>query len=206
MQELEKFAAIIPLPLYVTLGSFAEELFPPIPTPLIMSLAGVLVHTRNEPFLYLILLAIFGSVGRTCGAILLYMLADKAEDFMRKHILPLFHISHSNLEKFGAIAHRHNRDIVVLTILRSIPIIPSQILSIGSGLIKMNFKNYIIGTFLGSIIRNFIFLIVGYVGIQNLTSVTQNAGVLQIFGFIGLVALGLIAIYVVYYLRNKFHH
>lgn len=85
-----------------------------------------------------------------------------------------------------------------MIILRSLPIVPSTIISIGSGLLKINFRLFIISTLIGSFVRDIVYIYVGYTGakvaisyfkgsINNLESIIEVA--IVVLGLVGLVYL-----------------
>src|SRR3989344_314625 len=71
-----------PLEIFSFAGSFIEEVIAPIPSPLIMTTAGTIAHARDYQITYLLFLALLASCGKTAASWLLYVLADKLEDFI----------------------------------------------------------------------------------------------------------------------------
>jgi len=78
----------------------------------------------------------------------------------------------------------------LLTIFRALPIIPSSVMSVGCGLLKIRFRLFIITTLIGTIIRDSIFIYMGYSGIQILNSVvTHSAGIESVAQFLILISI-----------------
>ena len=60
---LEQLAENVPVELFAFLGSFIEELIAPIPSPVVMTLAGTMVKSNGSPFWYLFVVAVIASLG-----------------------------------------------------------------------------------------------------------------------------------------------
>ena len=159
-------ATMVPLPWFAIIGSFIEEVIAPIPSALVMTVAGTLAATSAKAWWYIIFLAIIGSVSKTVGSWLVYVLSDKAEDVLIRKIGWIFGLSHQNVENAGKYFNKGLRDDVVLFLLRAIPFMPTAPVSIGSGIIKINIRTFLVSTFFGNIVRNLFYLYVGYTGVN----------------------------------------
>lgn len=202
-QWLEKLAYKMPLEFFATFGAFIEEVIAPIPSPSILTLAGSIAVTQGKPMVYLIFLALIASLGKMFGCWILYILGDKGEDIILKKWGKFFGVTHHHVESFGKRFHKGHRDIFVLTAIRALPIIPSAPISIACGVIKLDIKVYLLGTFLGNIPRNLIFMYFGYSGVQVFRDVIDHFDSTESFIQIGLfvVVAGIIAWS--YWKRNK---
>ena len=147
------------------MGSILEEVLAPIPSPLVMMLAGTIAHARNHPLAYLLLLSILASIGKTLGSWVFYILADKAEDVVLSRFGKILQISHKEVENIGKHFSGGLKDDLVLFVLRALPIVPTSLVSLVCGLIKLDLRTYLRSTFFGYFIRSFIFLYLGYTGI-----------------------------------------
>ncbi len=189
-QTLEAFATKVPLEVFVFIGSLVEEIVAPIPSPSILTLAGSIALEQEKTLIFLIWLAVLGSVGKTLGGWVLYWIGDKAEDIITHKWGKFFGISHKHIEHLGERFHKGHRDIWLLTFLRALPIFPSAPISIGSGVIKLPIKVYLLGTFLGTIVRGFIYIYLGYTGVEFIKSISTNLDktetILQLMIVIGL--------------------
>lgn len=167
---LEKLLHILPLEIFVFIGSFLEEIIAPIPSPFIMGSAAVAAVEKNYAWWSFFILAVIGSVGKTLASYVIYIIADKGEDVVLGRFGKYFKISHEQLEKIGSLFSKGWWDDVVLFFLRVLPLVPSFFLSIACGVLKINMKSFIITTFLGTIFRNILLLLIGMYGwetIQN---------------------------------------
>jgi membrane protein DedA with SNARE-associated domain len=166
-------AQTLPIPLFVMIASFVEEIFPPIPSPAFLLLAGALAQVQNYPPLALLGVALAAALGKTVGAIALYFLVDKAEDAIVGRWGRFLGLEPGDLEKVGSHLGHGARDYIVLTVLRATPFLPSSVISVGCGLLKLPLRLYITATIIGTMIRDSFFIVTGYLG---LTAVTDLVG------------------------------
>lgn len=165
---------LVPLELFIFLGSFIEELFPPIPSALITITAGTIMATRDVPFVYILWLAFFGAIGKCIGSSVVYYVSDKAEDIVLGRFGKFIGVSHKHVEGLSKHFKGGYRDHLVLFILRALPIMPSTPVSVMSGVIKINFKTYLIQTFFGTIVRDSFFIYLGTLGVGVYGQLTQH--------------------------------
>ncbi|NBO17531.1 MAG: hypothetical protein EBV07_01430 [Proteobacteria bacterium] len=64
IQYLKEISSTLPLPVFTFIGALLEEIIAPIPSPIVMTLAGSLAAAANFSYLYLLLLALTGSFGK----------------------------------------------------------------------------------------------------------------------------------------------
>ena len=171
---LETLGQQIPLPLFVVLGGFIEEIIAPIPSPFVMMLVGSIGETQKMSLLALLGLAILGALGKAAGAWILYFVGDKAEDFALGKFGKFIGISSSDVESIGKYFKGGAKDWAIMIIMRSIPVMPTSPLSLVAGIIKIDIKAYLIGGFLGTIIRNFFFIYLGYQGLNTASSIIRG--------------------------------
>lgn len=151
---------------FAFVASFLEELIAPIPSPFVMTIAGSMAASQNVPFWYLLVIAAIAAVGKTLAAIILFIVADKAEDVVLGRLGKYVGISHKQVEQIGARFTGRPRDYVTLLLIRATPIIPSAPISVICGLLGIRKKLFIISTYFGTIIRDFVYLYIGYTGIE----------------------------------------
>lgn len=199
---LHQLASIVPVPIFTFLGALIEEIVAPIPSPLVMTLAGSLVATNQQGVAQLIVLAVIGAVGKALGSIVIYVLADKGEDFVMKRFGWLLGISHKEVEDIGKHLTQGKRDDIILFLLRAIPIIPTAPVSIVCGLIKYNFKRYITVSFAGTLVRNIFYLYLGFTSVGALESVNSGLDSVESIGYAILFVLFL-AMAVMFYIQRK---
>jgi membrane protein DedA with SNARE-associated domain len=133
---------------------FLECIFPPIPSEVIMPLAGFLVGQGEFNF-WLVMLS--GTLGSLVGALLLYYLgawADEAilRSWVRKHG-KWIQVSETDIDRVEKWFAKHGQSVIFFG--RMIPIIRSLI-SIPAGMERMPMTKFILYTVLGSILWNFL--------------------------------------------------
>jgi membrane protein DedA with SNARE-associated domain len=190
IQWLESLAGQVSVTWFTLIGAFIEELIAPIPSPLVMTLAGSISASQQRTLLFLLLLAVIGSVGKTLGSLIIYLVADKAEDFFIDRFGRFLGVSHGDTEGLGKMFSQGRRDDLTIFLLRAIPIMPTAPVSVIAGLIKLDLRTYIVSSFLGTIIRNLIYLYLGYTSLGAIESVTTGFDSLEKFGYLAL-AIGM---------------
>lgn len=134
-----------------------ENIIPPIPSEIILSLSGFI---SNKAHLNIILIIISSTIGSLIGALILYYLAYFIGiKIINLKIMNIFGIKKDKVNK--SILHFKNNGKKSIFFGRFIPIIRSFI-SIPAGISKMNIKLFIILTTLGSLIWNTIFIFIGF--------------------------------------------
>lgn len=163
LDKFEHYVQLIPIELFVLGGSFVEEVVAPIPSPFVMGLAGSAASAQGYPFWYLFVLSLLAATGKTLGGLLLYWLADKAEDIVMSKIGRYIGITHKEVERLGERLNSGTwRDWAIMLAIRSTPVIASAPVSLICGFIKVPIKLFAVTTFFGTIIRDFVYLYVGY--------------------------------------------
>lgn len=186
---LHRLATIWPLPWFTFFGALIEEVLAPIPSPLVMTLAGSLAAARATSLTYLFWLALVGALGKTIGSILVYLVADKSESFFIGKWGKYLGLSPRDIEVIGSQLNRGWRDDLVIFLLRAIPIMPTAPVSIVCGLIKVNLRSYITSTFLGTLTRNLFYLYLGFTSVDALESLNEGIDSLEKFGYLILLFL-----------------
>lgn len=188
-------AQTMSLELFSFLASFVEEVIAPIPSPTVMMLAGSLAKVQEYSMLGLLVLALFGALGKMLGALLIYIVADKAEDVIMHRFGKFFNITHEEVEAFGKKLSNGPKDYVFLTVLRAMPLIPSVLLSAGAGLLKIPLPVFLVSTFLGTVIKDGVYLYTGYMGLKIIEFFVRQASEYEIYVevLIAISVLGFIA-------------
>lgn len=203
---LESIAVYLPLEIFVTIGSFVEEVVAPIPSPVMMVLAGSMAEAQNQTLWYLAWLAVFGSFGKTLGAWVLYVVADKLEDVIMGKFGRFFGITHKEIESIGKKLNGGWHDNVFLFITRAMPIIPSAPVSIACGIIKLNQKTYLSSTFGGTFLRNLMYLYLGYAGLENYKEISKGLEEFESYGQLLLLIVVAAVVVWAYYKRGKVYN
>jgi len=173
----------------IFLVMFLECVFPPIPSEVIMPLAGFLVGQGEFNF-WLVMLS--GTLGSLAGALLLYYLGAWADEvilrkWVRKHG-KWIQVSETDIDRVEKWFAKHGQSVIFFG--RMIPIIRSLI-SIPAGMERMHMVKFILYTVLGSILWNFLLT---YGGLLLGENWKQIIGWLDIYQNIVLVILALLAL------------
>ena len=190
---LTALVSSLPLEIFVFVASIVEEVVAPIPSPAVMLVAGATAQAQEKILLALVPLALIGALGKTLGALVVYIISDKAEDLVMHKFAKFFNVTKNDVEKFGSKLGHGIRDYFFMTFLRALPVMPSVVLSVGSGLLKVPLPLFIISTFLGTIVRDGFYLYAGYVGTTVLLSFINQTGNIETFVEVG---AGLVFLYV----------
>lgn len=174
---------------------FAENLFPPIPSEVILPLAG-LAASRGD--LGLIEVLVWVTLGSLVGALLLYGLGALLGLARLRAIaerIPLLGVS--DVDRTDAWFARHGAKSVFFG--RMVPVFRSLI-SIPAGITRMNLALFAALTFAGSAIWNTILVIAGYLLGENWNAIGPIAGISQ-WIVVGAVVV-VIAVFVIRRLRE----
>ncbi len=132
-----------------------EHVFPPIPSELILPLAGFEVGRGN---LSLAGVLIASTAGSMIGASLLYALARRGGRPLILRLRRLLRVDEEDLDRAEQRFRRHSAWMVVLG--RMIPGVRSLV-SLPPGLLRMPFRRYLALTFAGSLVWNTALVIAG---------------------------------------------
>ncbi|WP_116951558.1 DedA family protein [Jiangella endophytica] len=174
----------------------AENLFPPLPSEVILPLAG---FTASRGDMNLAAAIIWTTIGSVVGALVWYAVgAAVGRDRTRAILAALPLVKMSDVDKAEAWFGKHG----VKTIFfgRMIPIFRSFI-SIPAGVERMSLPIFLAFTTLGSAIWNSVFILLGYQLGQNWDAVEQYIGILQ-YAVIAAVVIG-VAAFVVLRVRSN---
>lgn len=188
-EMLRAYVHILPLEVFVLVASIVEEIIAPIPSPSVMMLAGSFAFIQDYVLWGLLPLAVIGAVGKTIGGLVVYGISDRAEDVIMNTFGKFFGVTHEDIERLGRKLQGGARDYVLLTFLRALPIVPSVILSVGGGVLKVRLPLFIFSTFVGTIFRDGLYLYAGYTGITFFVNLIADAGHIEGYVQIGVVLL-----------------
>jgi membrane protein DedA with SNARE-associated domain len=176
---LTSLITTLPLELFAFVASFIEEIIAPIPSPTVMILTGAAALVQGYTIPSLILLIFIAACGKTIGALIVYIIADKSEDYILGMFKKFFVVSRDEIAQFGNKLTGGSRDYMVLILIRAFPFVPSVVVSVGSGILKIQKKLYIITTFIGTVIRDSIYLTFGYIGSNALGVFIEHSQVIE---------------------------
>lgn len=173
----------------IALIMLAENLFPPIPSELVMPLAGFLIVNGTFNFPGAIAA---GTLGSVAGAIVLYYIGQLAgEPLVRpffRNYGKWFLLSEADLDKSLEVFSKHG-DVMVFT-GRVIPLIRSLI-SLPAGMNRMPFLRFLLLTTVGSALWTSLLTVAGYILGANWGRVVEFISQYQKV-VLGLIALGVI--------------
>lgn len=191
----------------VFLGALAEELFYIIPSSIVQLSAGVILlgHISFSWLLLgkaMLIIGIPAALGVTIGSLPYYALGYYGGKPAIERWGKWLGINWQQVEELDAKLSKNWWDEVVFTGLRALPVLPSVLLSVGPGVLRLSLRTYLIGSFVGTFIRatamGLIGAIVGgqFEGIKQLLDKTEKIG-LVIF----LITCG-VAVW--FYLKSKY--
>ncbi|MDO8565616.1 MAG: VTT domain-containing protein [Candidatus Moranbacteria bacterium] len=196
------YATQVPLPWFVFIGSFLEEVISPIPSAFIMGTAGSLALFHKETLWYLLLLALIGNIGKTLGAWLYYFLGDKLEDLLIRPITKYLGVRHEDIQSIGArFTGHHWKDGGVLFLLRLLPPFPTTPVSLAAGIIKMDLRVFLVATYAGNFFKDLLYLYAGYIGLAKLHTLWRTIEPIK-FGVDILVAIAIIVFLILLYMHR----
>jgi membrane protein DedA with SNARE-associated domain len=161
---LEALAQKVDPALFVFIGSFVEEIVAPIPSPLIMATTAALAHSLQLPWMEILWILAVAAGSKTLSSLLVYWVADKSEDILIGKFGGYVGLSTAMIEGVGRWVGKGYWDDLVLLLMRSLPIVPSIVVSAACGVFKINLRTYLWTTFVGTFIRNGIFFSILYFG------------------------------------------
>ena len=202
IEQLKYLSGQIPIEPFVFVGGFIEEIIAPIPSPLIMTVAGSMLHMQQKGVFVLIFISILTAIGKTLGSWLIYVISDRAEDIVMNKFGKWLGVTHKDIESMGKYFDKSWKDDVLLVILRTFPLIPGAPIAVVCGVIKLSPKTYIRSTFLGTFLRSLLFGFVGYAGLANYQVFMDSVNAFETVGKIILVLSVLGFGIWIYYLRK----
>ena len=139
---------------------FIENVFPPIPSELILVFGGFISKSLNLNFL---LLVIFATLGSSTGAIILYYAGkkiplEKMESFLEKKWVKRLGFKPGDIKKSLKYFEKYSTFAVFLG--RCVPVVRSLI-SIPAGMQNMSLRKFLIYTTIGSGIWNTLLIYIG---------------------------------------------
>lgn len=102
LQFIEQLSSYVSVEVFAFIASFLEELIAPIPSPFVMTIAGSMAAAQGSPFWYLLVIAVIAAAGKTLGAIIWYLIAEKTEDVVLGKVGRYVGLTHKQVEQFGA--------------------------------------------------------------------------------------------------------
>jgi len=182
----------------ISILSFFEIIFTPLPSEFILPLAGYIAFYKNN-FLFLVFSIIFSSLFATIGSFFWYFIGKYSYNFVLKYG-KYFLIRKKNLDKASKWFDKYGSKTIL--ICRCVPGLRSLI-SIPAGLLKMNLKKYFILSFAGFTIWSSVLVLIGYFLKENWTLITKYSNELDLTGI--LIILALIIYFLIKHLKQQKH-
>lgn len=181
----------------IFLAMLIETIFPPIPSEIVMPVAGFLAFEAGLGLIGLLKIILAGTAGATLGATIIYWVARYGGQPLVLKYGKKFLINEKKLngvekwfEKYG--------DFTVF-LCRMAPAL-REIISIPAGIVKMKFPKFLVLTFFGSLVWTAFLGAIGYF----FADTWRNFNLGTTFKFIAVVIVFGIMIYLIMsYFRNK---
>lgn len=178
--------------LAVIIGVLIETIIVPIPSPVILMSAGAILIDSSNIFTIIfsaLLISIIAGATQTIASLILYApgyLIGKPfiEKFEKYH-----GVSWEEINNFNKRFKNAKSDGLVIFFLRAIPIVPLSVISGVCGIIKIDYKKYLIWTFFGTVPRNFILAISGFYFINTYLEIASHFDNLESFITISIIIL-----------------
>ncbi|HEX4798988.1 MAG TPA: VTT domain-containing protein [Candidatus Paceibacterota bacterium] len=180
-EMLLAYAHTLPLEVFAFVASFVEEIIAPIPSPTVMVVTGSFAQMQGYSVFGLLALILMGAFGKVIGAVVVYTIALRAEYFLMNTLGRFFNVSEEDVAKLGSKLGKGTKDYALLTFLRALPIMPSVVVSAGSGILKVSVPLFIVSTFLGTIIRDGFYIYAGYYGAHILQTLIISFGHIETY-------------------------
>ncbi|MBT5346894.1 hypothetical protein HOL52_03415 [bacterium] len=165
---IQNFSEIFSLEWFVFLGGIVEEVIAPIPSPVIMTFAGSTLSAMDVGYWYLILIGVLGAIGKTIGSLVLYFIGFKLEDIFIHKYGNYFGLSEKLFLTYSEKINNLRYGVFWISVLRSLPFVPSAPFSGIFGILKYDIRKFLIGTMIGNIIRDTFYVLIGYYSLKNL--------------------------------------
>lgn len=155
-------------PFGVFLAEMIEEIIVPIPSAMILLGSGF-IFLKGQHFFSLDFLNTFmftvvlpASLGLTLGSLIIYKLVFIFEKGFIEKFGKFLTISQLDIDNMNDRLNSGKFDEFFIVIARIIPIVPSVVLAVFCGLIKMPIKKYILLTFIGAFFRATLLSLIGF--------------------------------------------
>lgn len=151
----------------VLLASILEEIIAPIPSAGVVLLAGFLLIPNDATLVKALQAAAVyvmfpASIGITLGSLFPYYVARIGGEVAVNKCGKLLGVEWRLVKKAEAYFASHHSDELLLFVVRCVPIIPSVIIGVFCGLVRLPVREFLLYSFLGSLVRTFILALVGW--------------------------------------------
>ena len=112
-------------------------------------------------------------------------------------------IFNESIDCFGKFFYGDWRDDLIIMLARALPIMPTAPVSIACGVVKVNLRSYLVGTFFGTYVRNVMYLWLGFAGLASFESIMAGLDTAESIIQVIMVAVLLVILAVIYKRRSK---
>jgi membrane protein DedA with SNARE-associated domain len=159
---LEQYGA-----LGVFLGAIIEEVIAPIPSTAVILFGGFFLIPAEATTLQAVRdvalkVMIPASVGMTIGSLFPYYLARLGEEVVLKRFGKFLGVDHEMIQKAQKYFEGHKSDELLLFFVRAVPVVPSVVINVFCGLMKLPVREFLIFSLLGNLIRTFVLGMIGW--------------------------------------------
>jgi membrane protein DedA with SNARE-associated domain len=204
LNYLTDFANSVSLPLFVVIGAIAEEIVAVIPSPFVPLTAGSLAFNQNKTIYFILFLAILGALAKTFSTFVVFWISDKLEDLITHGKIGKFlGLEANEIERYGKIFSKSKSNTLILFILRALPFVPTLPVTVVAGLIKIKYKIFILGTFLGMLVRNAFYLLGAFYGLQQFQGLVDGVDTLN--SILEIIVIVSFLGFIFFMLRNNWH-
>lgn len=200
---LKNLSNLMPLEWFTFFGAFIEELIAPIPSPLVMTLAGSIASAEKASLFFLVIISLTGALGKTIGSYLIYIFSNKAEHLIVGKFGKFIGVTEKEIDVISKKLNGGWKDYFVIFLLRAIPIMPTAPVSVVCGLVALDLKAYLTGSFVGTIVRNIFYIYLGFTSLNAIESINEDISAFEKFGYIILLVFMFFIFLVIYRHRKK---
>jgi len=153
------------LELVVFIGAFVQELIAVLPSFVVFTPAGASLMDGGKDLWYVVLLAFFIGISRVLAGLLLYRLSDGLRVRIYKRRRAWLGVTRHDIDKVKRKIGEHGSWWSIF-MLWAIPIVPSTVISLGAGFMKIPLPTFMGATYVGSVINALTYLCIGYFGLR----------------------------------------
>lgn len=201
---IREFASLVPLELFILLGAFIEEVIAPIPSMLVTTTAGFFAQAEGHTTFFVVWLALLGGLGKLTGSYIYYQLGDKLEDVVVGRFGRYLGLNHADIERIGQrFCGQHWQDGALIFVLRIIPFVPTVLVSIACGVVRIQTRVFLIASYAGNFCKDLFYVFVGYYGLRALKTYLMDIERVRIG--VGVISI-VLTIGVLFFLYYHRHH
>lgn len=200
---LRALSVSVPLPVFVFVGSFVEEVVSPIPSALVMGLAGSASAADRYPIQYLFLLSFVGNFGKVLGAWIYYVIGDRLEHVAVRRFGKYFGVKQSQIEAIGRKFTGSWKDSLLLFFMRLLPFVPTTPVSLTCGAIRMRRTEFLVITYVANFIKDLAYLFSGYYGLVALRRFFRHLAAFHSHVSVLILVATVVGLFLLWYHRKK---